>query len=206
MKIVVISAHPDDAEIACGGALKRWHDQGADITSVITVAPSTEVNPARNAQIVAQELQDSYNLSGWRLRIFATPLHGNGRPNLICDNNTMTELSQLIESCDLAIIPNMQDSHQDHKNTYNLSWPIVQRRAQEVWMMQSWPYCYHYEKNSANIFVGIDWTAKQKLLSCYSSYLDADKITQVENLNRVWGDKSGTTHAETFEMVYRYVR
>jgi LmbE family N-acetylglucosaminyl deacetylase len=206
MKIVVISAHPDDAEIGCGGVLKRWHDQGADITSIVTVAPSEEVNPARDNKIVTKELQDSYGLSGWKLKIFSTPTHNNGRPNLTCDNNTMTELAKLIESCDLAILPNVQDSHQDHRTSYHLAWPIVQRRAQEVWMMHSWPYCYHYQQNSANIYVGIDWTFKQQLLECYNSYLTADKVDQIKTLNRMWGDKSGNTEAEAFELVYRYVR
>jgi LmbE family N-acetylglucosaminyl deacetylase len=205
MKIVVVSAHPDDLEIACGGTLKHFQDQGADITSIITVAPSAEVNVARDYNIVNKELQKSYNQSGWNLRIFQTPLHANGRPNLTCDNNTMTELAELIESCDLAIIPNMQDSHQDHKNTHDLVWPIVQRRAREVWMMHSWPYCYHYQQNSANMYVGIDWKFKQGLLECYNSYLTAQDIEKIHTINRMWGHKSAHSEAEAFELVYKYV-
>lgn len=206
MKIVAVSPHPDDLEIACAGTLKHFQDQGAEITSVITVAPSAEVNAARDYDRVSAELQKSYSRSGWNLRVFATPLHANGRPNLTCDNNTMTDLSRLIDSCDLAIIPNPQDSHQDHRNTYDLIWPIVQRRAQEVWCMHSWPYCYHYQQNRANIYMGIDWRFKQQLLECYDSYLTDLDIEKIRTLNRMWGHKSGNSEAEAFELVYKYVR
>jgi LmbE family N-acetylglucosaminyl deacetylase len=206
MKIIVISAHPDDLEIGCCGTLKHFQDQGADITSIITVAPSAEINTARNHNIVQAELEKSYLFTGWNLKVLQTPLHSNGRPNLVCDNNTMTDLAKLVDSCDLAIIPNYQDSHQDHRNTYNLSWPVVQRKAKEVWMMQSWPYCYHYQKNSANMYIGIDWTFKQKLLECYDSYLDKENLEKIRTLNRMWGHKSGNSEAEAFDLIYKYVR
>lgn len=206
MKVVVISAHPDDMEIGCAGTLKYLQDRGAHITSVITVAPSAEDNPARNKTVVSQELLASYNKSGWDLRIFDTPLHANGRPNLVCDNNTMAALAELIDSCDLAIIPNPEDSHQDHRTSYHLAWPIVQRRAREVWVMQSWPYCYHYTRNSANMYMGIDWNFKQTLLECYGSYLSSAAIEKIKTINAMWGHKSGNAHAEAFELIYKYVR
>lgn len=205
MKIFVISPHPDDLEIACAGTLKYFQDRGAEITSVVTVAPAAEVNANRNLKTVCSELEKSYNKSGWNLKIFSTPLHDNGRPNLTCDNNTMTELAKLIDHCDLAIIPNVQDSHQDHRNTYHLAWPIVQRRAREVWTMQSWPYCYHYQQNSSNIYIGIDWNFKQDLLKCYNSYLTDKDIEKIHTINCMWGDKSGHSEAEAFELVYKYV-
>ena len=205
MKILAISAHPDDLEISCGGTLKYFQDKGADITSVITVKPSAEVNVSRNYDIVSQELRASYETSGWKLQILDTPLHNNGRPNLSCDNNTMTALSRLVDKCDLAIIPNTQDSHQDHRNTYHLAWPIVQKRAREVWLMQSWPYFYHYKENTSNIFIGIDWQFKRRLLECYSSYLNEEHIEQIRTINRMWGHKSGHLEAESFELAYKYV-
>lgn len=206
MKIAVISAHPDDLEIACSGTLKHFQDQGASITSIITVSPSAEVNPARDRAIVTKELFNSYNRSGWPVRLFKTDLHANGRPNLVCNNNTMTELAKMIDHVDLAIIPNSQDSHQDHRTTHDLAWPIVQRRAREVWMMHSWPYCYHYTSNRSNVFVGIDWSFKQNLLECYNSYLSDADIEKIKTLNVMWGHKSGNSHAEAFELVYKYVQ
>jgi LmbE family N-acetylglucosaminyl deacetylase len=206
MKIFVISAHPDDLEIAAGGTLLKMVDQGADIVSVITVCPSAEDNAHRSQAVVSRELQKSYDKSKFELRILETQLHDNGRPNLCFDNLTMTKLSKLIDNCDLAIIPNPQDSHQDHINTQNLALPLVRKRAREVWYMESYPYCYHYKNSSANIFVGIDWSRKNQLLECYSSYLSPDKIDHIKNLNKTWGDRAGTNCAEAFTLVHKYER
>lgn len=206
MKIVAITPHPDDLEIACAGTLKKFQDQGAEIISIVTVKPSAEVNSERDEDIVLEELKNSYTLSQFELRVLDTDLHTNGRPNLVCNNNTMTELSELIDSCDLAIIPNPQDFHQDHRTTYELAWPLLQRRAREVWTMDSWPYCYQYKTNTANMYVGIDWEFKQSLLQCYSSYITENKLRQIRNWSRVHGDKSGNPDAEAFTLLYKYVR
>lgn len=206
MKILVVSAHPDDLEIACSGTLKKYKDAGAEIISVITVRPSAETNTNRSESIVAAELAASYAISKFKLRILDTDLHANGRPNLVCDNNTMDSLSKLVESCDLAIIPNPEDYHQDHRTTYELAWPLVQKYAREVWTMTSWPYSYHYQKNTANIYIGVDWDFKQSLLECYNSYITPEKLAQIKNLSRVYGDKSGNIDAEAFTLVYKYVR
>jgi LmbE family N-acetylglucosaminyl deacetylase len=205
-KIVVITAHPDDMEIGCSGTLKRFQDEGSEIISIVTVKPSAEINSNRSKYIVEYELDNSYKLSGFELRIFDTDLHPDGRPNLLCDNRTMTELGYLIDSCDLAIIPNPNDFHQDHNNTFKLSWPLLQKRAREVWALDSWPYCYQYKENTANMYVGIDWNFKKSMLQCYSSYFDDTKINQVHTLSRMHGDKSGTKEAEAFTLMYKYVR
>ena len=206
MKIIVVTAHPDDMEIACSGTLKKFQDEGAEIVSVVTVKPSAEVNGNRSKWIVEHELEQSYQLSGFELRVLDTELHPNGRPNLVSNNNTMTELNDLLEDCDLAIIPNPEDFHQDHRTTYELAWPLMQRKAREVWCMESWPYSYQYQKNTANMYIGIDWNFKQNLLQCYDSYITTDKLEQIRNLSRVYGDKSGNMDAEAFTLRYKYVR
>lgn len=206
MKIVVVTAHPDDLEIASSGTLKKFQDQGAEIVSVVTVKPSAEANEDRTQWIVEHELAQSYKKSNFELRVLDTDLHANGRPNLVVDNNTMDALAELIDSCDLAIIPNPEDSHQDHRTTYELAWPLVQRRAREVWSMESWPYSYQYRTNTANMYIGIDWNFKQDLLQYYNSYLTDTRIEQIRTLNKMYGDKSGNEYAEAFTLKYKYVR
>jgi LmbE family N-acetylglucosaminyl deacetylase len=206
MKILAVTPHPDDLEIACAGTLKRFQEAGAEIISVVTVKPSAEINGNRSKWIVENELKRSYELSGFELRVLDTDLHQNGRPNLVCNNNTMTQLNELIETCDIAIIPNPEDFHQDHRTTYELVWPLLQKRAQEVWTMTSWPYCYQHKQNSSNIYVGIDWAFKQSLLECYDSYIDEHTIDQIHNLSKVYGNKSGNPEAEAFTLLYKYVR
>jgi N-acetylglucosamine malate deacetylase 1 len=207
MKILVVTAHPDDLEISCAGTLKRFQEQGAEIISVITVAPSAEVNVKRNKDIVVNELKNSYALSQFKYKIFDTPLHANGRPNLVADNVTMTALSRLVESCDIAIIPHPEDFHQDHENTHALVWPLVRKLASEVWLMHTVPYCFDHRSNSANLFFNIAdrWEFKQQLLECYSSYFNSDDINKIYTANQYWGQQNNSELAEAFTIIKKYV-
>jgi LmbE family N-acetylglucosaminyl deacetylase len=206
MKVVVVSAHPDDMEMSCSGFLLRLQQQGADITSVITVKPSAEIHAGRSQRVVQDELEASYALSKFDLRVFDTPLHSNGRPNLVVDNNTMTQLSKLLDSCDLAIIPNADDYHQDHRSTFHLSYPLLIARAREIWSMHSVPYCYH---NQATCDITADisdhWKIKSQLIGCYSSYVGVDLIQKIELSNRYWAGKINTQYAEQFKTIHRSV-
>lgn len=205
MKIIAISAHPDDIEIACGGTLRRYQQQGAEIISVVTVRPAEEANPKRNFTVVNRELNASYNHSGWTLRVLSTDLHTNLRPNLVANNVTMTELEELLEPCDIAIIPNPEDSHQDHRATYELAWPYVKKHARQTWLMHSWPYCHDYNR-AANHYVGIadQWAFKRELLECYQSYLTESDIAHIYTANQYWAQRNRQLLAECFTIVNSY--
>lgn len=208
MKILVVSPHPDDLEISCAGTLKRFQEQGAEIISVITVKPSAEVNKNRSQYIVEHELNKSYELSKFDLRILDTDLHENGRPNLQVNNITITRLSELLESCDIAIIPHPEDFHQDHSNTYHLAWPLVRKLAKEVWLMHTVPYCTDHKINSANLFYEIlgQWAFKKSLLKCYNSYFTQDDISKIYTVNQYWGQQNAGQLAEAFTIAKKYVK
>lgn len=207
MKVTVISSHPDDMEIACAGTLKRLQNSGAHITSIITVCPSEEANPKRSKKIVERECKESYYKSNFTCLMMNTPLHANGRPNLVCDNNTITELGYLLNECDIAIIPNPLDSHQDHRTTYNIAYPLVKNLANEVWLMDSYPYCLT-NNSSPNLFYDItnQWQFKKELLQCYNSYFTATDIEKIKTVNKWYGLKNNTELAEAFTIVKKHVR
>lgn len=211
MKITVITAHPDDLEISCSGTLKYLQDQGAAITSVITVKPSAESNSNRSKEIVLRELTSSYTISKFNLKVLDTNLHPNGRPNLVCDNNTIDKLGQLLQPCDIAIIHNPQDSHQDHRTSHDIAWPLVKKLASEVWLLESYPYCFNYKHNTANLYYDITnyWGFKKSLLECYSSYIGGTGIMAIDNINisnKWWGLKNNSALAEAFTIKQKYVR
>ena len=117
----------------------------------------------------------------------------------------MSKLDQLLEPCDIAIIPNPEDSHQDHSNTYHLAFPAVTKLAKQVWVMHHWPYC-HYHSATPNMFVDIQdhWEFKKSLLMCYSSYLVSKHIDQIHVTNQYWAQRNQQSLAEAFTVVNSY--
>jgi LmbE family N-acetylglucosaminyl deacetylase len=115
----------------------------------------------------------------------------------------MTALSQLLEPCDLAILPNPQDWHQDHRTTYQLAWPLLRQQANTVMIMDSWPYCQNYTQINTNIHYDISaqWPFKQKLLECYSSYVTPKLLAEIHTDNHWRGLRHGFDLAETFTIV-----
>jgi LmbE family N-acetylglucosaminyl deacetylase len=54
MKILLMTAHPDDADIMAGGTIARWTDEGHDVHSVIfTRGDKGHEDPTMTAQVVA---------------------------------------------------------------------------------------------------------------------------------------------------------
>ena len=58
-KYLIITAHPDDLESACGGLVSKIIAEKGSVTNLILVKPSTEQNPKRNANTVRSELEQS---------------------------------------------------------------------------------------------------------------------------------------------------
>ena len=203
-RIIVVSAHPDDVEIGCAGTLQKYFLKGADITSVITVRPSAEIRAGRDFLTVKMELAESYRQSKWTLKVHHTAEHSNGRPNLVCDNNTMTDIAELIDSADIAIIPNPEDYHQDHRNTYQLALPLV-RKCSEIWCSHAYPYStFHTTMPNMLVDISGTWEFKKELLKCYPSYIDNDYIDKIRRTNSAWGAQRNCEYAEAFTVIKRH--
>ena len=204
-RALIFSPHPDDQEIGCSGTCKKLENQGYEIVSIITVRPSAEVNENRDKRIVTSEMTASYQTSGWRYKVFNTDLHNNGRPNLVVNNNTMTQLRPLIEDAEIVILPNPEDYHQDHRATAELAFPLI-RNVPNIWYMHIHPYSLTY-KTMPNMFVDISnqWKFKKQLLNCYPSALSVADINNIETTNRYYGLHTKTSHAEAFTMIKKCI-
>jgi LmbE family N-acetylglucosaminyl deacetylase len=137
--------------------------------------------------------------------VFNTPMHDSGRPNLKFNNVTMSDLERMLEHCDLAILPDVNDYHQDHANTFHLAFPWLSKNAKEIWSMKSVPYAHYHLQNSANLFVDISaqWAFKKSLLQCYNSYLTDTHIKDIETSNQYWGQRNNASHAEAFTIIQK---
>lgn len=208
--ILVISPHPDDLEIGCAGTLSKFKDSGAIIDVIITVRPSVEIHHGRNKEIVQRELKHAMALLGFNYKIFETPLSQHGRPQLACNNDTITAIEKMMDKdhYDLIITSDPGDYHQDHKNTYNIANSICRGVASELWTMQISPYSNRNTSFKPNVYVDISNYMNQKIeaINCYKSYM-TDKHINVFNGLASYNANTmkESIYAEAFEQKFRNI-
>ncbi len=117
-RILVLSAHTDDAELGCGGTLAKYAEQGHDIHHIAFSTLPRDRNGNKNAtQVYVEECQAAGRILGIK-KVTILNLH-------------MRELSlfrqflldRLIEERDtyvptMVFIPSSHDIHQDHHAVY----------------------------------------------------------------------------------------
>ena len=193
-KYLIITAHPDDLEMGCGGLVSRVIKEGGTVTNLILVKPSAEHNDKRDENIVKSELEKSKSLLKANTIIYDTPLHDNGRPNLTLSNNLVSYAESFI-----------QDHHQDHRVCYDVARSISRKHFEQFWCMDQPPYNLHYKNFDCNQYIDItDYVdQKRKLLESYKTYFNNDSIETIINYNKYRGSFLGAGKvAETFQIMY----
>tara|TARA_A100000164_G_scaffold353160_1_gene359520 strand:+ start:651 stop:1289 length:639 start_codon:yes stop_codon:yes gene_type:complete len=207
-KFLIITAHPDDLEMACGGLVAKINASGGSVTNLILVQPSAETNKKRSMEVVKKELEKSQNILGFKSVVYNTPLHDNGRPNLTVNNNLVTYIEYLSEGHDILISHWKEDHHQDHRACYDVARSVARKNFQQFWCMDEPPYNLHYKNFNCNQYVDItDYVdVKIKALESYETYFDKDSIDTIINYNKYRGSFLGSGKvAETFQIMYNKV-
>ena len=204
-KFLIITAHPDDLEMGCGGLVSKVVANGGSVTNLILVKPSAEHNEKRNEQVVTSELEKSKKILKFETIIYDTPLHNNGRPNLTLSNNLVTFAESCVDDHDILISHWREDHHQDHRVCFDVARSVSRKGFEQFWCMDEPPYNLHYKNFNCNQYVDITnfVDEKRKALKAYSSYFDDEHIETILNYNRYRGSFIGTNKvAETFQIIY----
>jgi len=211
-KFLIITAHPDDLEIGCGGLIAKINKAGGSVTNLILVKPSNEQNQNRNKEIVENELQKSKQVLDVNTVIYDTPLHENGRPNLKLTNNLITYVESYIADNQILISHWKEDYHQDHRVCYEVARSIARKNFEQFWCMDVPPYNLHYKNLNCNLYIDItnEVSKKRRALECYPSYFNNDSIENIFNYNQYRGNffdsnDSEPKFAETFQIMYNKI-
>lgn len=207
-KFFILTAHPDDLEMSCGGLVAKIIASGGSVTNFILVKPSVEVNVKRNSDIVSKELQKSKNILGFQTVIYDTPLHDNGRPNLSVSNNLITQAESIAQGHDIIISHWKEDHHQDHRVCYDVARSMARKNFEQFWCMDEPPYNLHYKNFKCNLYVDITEyiDIKYKALESYATYFDQQSIDAIINYNKYRGSFLGANKiAETFQIMYNKI-
>jgi LmbE family N-acetylglucosaminyl deacetylase len=198
MNILVLSAHPDDAEVGCGGTIARFVEEGNDVLNLVFTA--NELASSGNKNVKMSEMNRAAAVLGIKSRY----LPGFHHRTLNQDRQALLDSLVMFKSSynpDMVFCPSENDMHQDHQ--------VVAHEA-----IRAFKHCtlLGYEMLWNNItfntrcFVKLKpqhVDQKLKALGCYESWRDKPymKGTAITSLAKTRGLQGGCDLAETFEVM-----
>jgi LmbE family N-acetylglucosaminyl deacetylase len=198
-KVLVLSPHPDDDIIGCGGTLYRYHQMGAEIT-VVYMTDGRKGNPRYNEDelvcIRQEEAKRASRIIGVNRLIFLD----NRDSELTTSHTTIKVLSEIVGDLkpEAVFLPFLMDNHHDHTATSQIFFSAVRSLASFL--------CYSYgiwtPLPTSNIVSDITACFEKKILALseHKSQLELIDLTEAaKGLSRYYSIMNGGNgYAELF--------
>lgn len=207
--ILAIGAHPDDIEIGCGGTIRSFALQGADIYFIVaTLGEKCNVRNIEEKLLFDKRHGESISAAKF-LGVKEVFFLGLPDTNLEHNGTSVDAIEKYVKRLepDFIITHTKEDNHQDHKNVALAT--ISACRRQKINIL-------HYEAPSTAlsflpvVFNDITSTIDYKIetLGIFSTqnekiYLDKEAI---KGLAKYRGYISGYEYAEGFEVTKYYMK
>lgn len=200
--VLILAPHPDDGEFSCGGALKRFSEEGKKIYYV-AFSPCKKSLP-ENAEegLLFKELNNAVSHLGIpenQVITFDFPVREFPRyrqeilEELVSLKNKLTP--------DLVLVPNSDDIHQDHKTIYEeglRAFKHIKILGYEL------PWNNRHFKN--DFFIKLEKNHIDAKIAAISEYKSQSFRTYKDKefffgLAKVRGIQANTEYAEAFELI-----
>jgi LmbE family N-acetylglucosaminyl deacetylase len=148
-RILVLSPHPDDDIIGCGGTIYKYHLKGAEITSVY-MTDGRKGDPGYNEEELVLIRREEAKKASAIIGINSLLFFDNRDSELTANSKTIEELSQVVRKIkpDAIFLPFLLDNHPDHIATNNIFVQAIKNYngdvacyGYEVWTPLSAPNC-----------------------------------------------------------------
>lgn len=194
--ILIVSPHPDDESIGCGGLILTY---GAQIEILLI----TDGRTAHGEDLTDEECAVRRYLEFQKMLDNTTVRkHYNMK---IADGNAIT-CAKALENIDITkytkvFVPNRAEEHIDHRAVNECVRKLMRKKRckaalyeYEVWSPLAYPT--HYIDISSCI------ESKEELISCYKSQLCIrDYLAMVRGINAYRGVSCHTKYAEAYELI-----
>jgi LmbE family N-acetylglucosaminyl deacetylase len=221
LDVIVVGAHPDDVEIACGGTIARLVQQGyrvgiIDLTDgePTPASPGPEVRLAeakRAAEVLGAQVRVTLDLPNRRLfdsfesRVLLAKEFRKYRPKVVIGFGDKTPLAspdhwQAMQITDAAIFYSRLtkwDSHFDHLPVHTISTQVYFRLAFEPQTLEGFPSTF-------TIDISETLDAKIRAIACYATQFPPAKahvFDRVRGAALIAGAAAGFAAGETFVSV-----
>lgn len=225
LNVLVISPHPDDTEIGCGGTIAKYAAQGHKVYIAVATngnAGHVSIAPDELAKIRQEEARASAAVIGAELIWM-----GFDDEFLINDRETRIAFIELIRQCkaDIILTTAPNDYHPDHRMlseivsdaSFTASLPLVRTKSEAVTKV---PPIFNYDT-----VLGIDFLPEEyvdisehmdkklEMISQHRSqlgfmlnYYGMDMVEHYKVISRFRGLQAGVEYAEGFRVVRGYPR
>jgi N-acetylglucosamine malate deacetylase 1 len=208
--ILAIGAHPDDIEFGCFGTLKKFHDNGSNITLLILSA-SDVIHSQTGIKIRSREQSIIEAQNAGRLIEAETIILDYQDGEIPFSHSTVHDIERILKgkNIDTVFTHWGGDTHQDHVNTLDATL-AASRMVNNVLCYEQVPLprvCATYPV--ANFFIDITDTidckikASQKHISQVDKYqaINIDIIDNLKTLARFRGIQIEKPYAEAFNVL-----
>lgn len=214
LKVLILSAHPDDETLGCGATIAKLAQEGAYI-KLLTFTDGVSSRPPKKVPFSNrnQRLFDVCKKLGISDYMYAN--YPDNRLDII----SLLDKAKYIESNTLDFNPDLIFTHHpgclniDHKHVYEST--LIAFRPQyghkQKILAYYTPSSTEYNpqnKFQGNVYYDVSSTYKIKLECLKENYNEEMKPTphsrsyeNVENLMKVWGNEVGLEYAEKFELI-----
>lgn len=202
-RILILSPHTDDAELAAGGTIARFLDEGKDIYYVVFSGCESSVPDGMPKDTLRRECLSSIKILGilperltilnYKVRTF--PEH---RQEILDDLIKFTKHY----NPDLVLVPSSQDMHQDHGTIY---WEALRafKKESSVW---GYEHPWNNLTFTTDIFVKLESEHLERKLRALKEYISQNHRgymdeRNVRSLACTRGAQLDMPYAEAFELV-----
>lgn len=188
MNILVVSAHPDDLEMSCGGSVAQWVDEGHSVTNLIMYSNVDHV--------------EYLEASEWTLGFTSILFEYEDRP--VVNNDVVAAVEELVDinNIDRIVTHWKEDWHQDHQECHKLGTILARKQPIELLYMSSYPYNLKYSEFDPNLYIPLsnkNCIDKRAAMACYQN-LPSHWPQGVLNHDRWRGSWVESHQAEVFKI------
>jgi LmbE family N-acetylglucosaminyl deacetylase len=199
--VLVLSPHPDDAELGCGGTIARLRAEDFEVLIVHMAIPSTVPNLKEEAEASALVLDAA---------MWIGPKHFARHDRRLVVRHFPQARQAILEGLvqirdefnpGCVFTPATTDVHQDHKTVTEEAFRAFRHRT-ILGYYEPW----NTPRMEPDIYVTLSGAmVKKKLdaLECYTSQRQRPYFgeTSMQAVLRTWGLQAGSTWSEAFELI-----